>query len=93
MEKRSVKTNRPVNRWKWAFTVLLAVIVLAGVALAFLGGKKMEETKKLKFPVASIFTVFVIAGMAIEKQMKADELEAIVFPHPTVGEIIKEALG
>ena len=29
MEKRSVKTNRPVNRWKWAFTVLLAVIVLA----------------------------------------------------------------
>ena len=29
MEKRSVKINRPVNRWKWAFTVLLAVIVLA----------------------------------------------------------------
>lgn len=29
MEKRSVKTNRPVNRWKWAFIVLLAVIVLA----------------------------------------------------------------
>lgn len=37
--------------------------------------------------------LIVIAGMAIEKQMKADELEAIVFPHPTVGEIIKEALG
>ena len=46
--------------------LLLAVIVLAGVALAFLGGKKMEETKKLKFPVASIFTVFVIAGMAMD---------------------------
>lgn len=29
MEKRSVKTNRSVNRWKWAFIVLLAVIVLA----------------------------------------------------------------
>ena len=29
MEKRSVKTNRPVNRWKWAFIVLLAVIVMA----------------------------------------------------------------
>lgn len=36
--------------------------------------------------------LIVIAGMAIEKEMKADELKAIVFPHPTVGEIIKEAL-
>lgn len=36
--------------------------------------------------------LIVIAGMAIEKGMKADELKAIVFPHPTVGEIIKEAL-
>lgn len=37
--------------------------------------------------------LIVIAGMAIEKQMKVDEMESIVFPHPTVGEIIKEALG
>lgn len=36
--------------------------------------------------------LIVIAGIAIEKAMKADELKAIVFPHPTVGEIIKEAL-
>ena len=36
--------------------------------------------------------LIVIAGMAIEKGMKASELEHIVFPHPTVGEIIKEAL-
>ncbi|RHJ94044.1 dihydrolipoyl dehydrogenase [Parabacteroides bouchesdurhonensis] len=36
--------------------------------------------------------LIVIAGMAIEKGMKADELKSIVFPHPTVGEIIKEAL-
>lgn len=36
--------------------------------------------------------LIVIAGLAIEKGMKADELKAIVFPHPTVGEIIKEAL-
>lgn len=36
--------------------------------------------------------LIVIAGIAIEKGMKADELKAIVFPHPTVGEIIKEAL-
>ncbi len=36
--------------------------------------------------------LIVIAGMAIEKGMKAEELKAIVFPHPTVGEIIKEAL-
>ena len=34
----------------------------------------------------------VIAGIAIEKGMTAEELKSIVFPHPTVGEIIKEAL-
>ena len=34
----------------------------------------------------------VIAGIAIEKGMKSDELKSFVFPHPTVGEIIKEAL-
>lgn len=37
--------------------------------------------------------LIVIAGMAIEKGMKADELCSIVFPHPTVGEIIKEAIS
>ncbi|MDR0427379.1 MAG: dihydrolipoyl dehydrogenase [Dysgonamonadaceae bacterium] len=40
-------------------------------------------------PASEIIT---IAGIAIEKKMKADELKAIVFPHPTVGEIIKETL-
>ena len=36
--------------------------------------------------------LIVIAGIAIEKGMKAEELSSFVFPHPTVGEIIKEAL-
>ena len=36
--------------------------------------------------------LIVIAGMAIEKGMKAEEITHFVFPHPTVGEIIKEAL-
>lgn len=36
--------------------------------------------------------LIVIAGIAIEKQMTVDELKAIIFPHPTVGEIIKETL-
>ncbi|MCL1937492.1 MAG: dihydrolipoyl dehydrogenase [Candidatus Azobacteroides sp.] len=36
--------------------------------------------------------IIVIAGIAIEKGMKAEELKAMVFPHPTVGEIIKETL-
>ena len=36
--------------------------------------------------------LIVIAGIAIEKSMKAEELKAMVFPHPTVGEIIKETL-
>ena len=36
--------------------------------------------------------LIVIAAIAIEKRMKAEELKAMVFPHPTVGEIIKEVL-
>jgi dihydrolipoamide dehydrogenase len=40
-------------------------------------------------PASEIIT---IAGIAIEKGMKADDLKAVIFPHPTVGEIIKETL-
>lgn len=36
--------------------------------------------------------LIIIAGIAIEKGMTAEELKSFVFPHPTVGEIIKEAL-
>ena len=36
--------------------------------------------------------LIVIAGMAIEQGMKAERLTRFVFPHPTVGEILKEAL-
>ncbi len=36
--------------------------------------------------------IIVIAGIAIEKGMKAEELKSMIFPHPTVGEIIKETL-
>ena len=36
--------------------------------------------------------LIVIAGIAIEKGMKSDELKSFVFPHPTVGEIFREAL-
>lgn len=34
----------------------------------------------------------VIAGIAIEQQMSVEELEKIIFPHPTVAEIIRETL-
>ena len=36
--------------------------------------------------------LIVTAGLAIERGMSADDLKSIVFPHPTVGEILKEAL-
>ena len=36
--------------------------------------------------------LIVIAGMAIEQGMKAEALTRFVFPHPTVGEILKEVL-
>ena len=37
--------------------------------------------------------IIVAAGMAIEMKLKAEDWQKIVFPHPTVGEIFKEALG
>ena len=37
--------------------------------------------------------IIVIAGIAIAKGMTAKELQSMVFPHPTVGEIIKETLS
>ena len=36
--------------------------------------------------------IIVIAGIAIEKGLKVEDLKAMIFPHPTVGEIIKETL-
>ena len=36
--------------------------------------------------------LIVIAGIAIEKELTAEEFTTFVFPHPTVGEILKEAL-
>lgn len=36
--------------------------------------------------------LIVIAGVAIEKGFTVDEFQKIVFPHPTVGEIIHEVL-
>lgn len=40
-------------------------------------------------PASEIIT---LAGMAIELKMTAEEWKRIVFPHPTVGEIFREAL-
>lgn len=37
--------------------------------------------------------LIVIAGMAIDRGMTVDELKAIIFPHPTVGEILKETVS
>lgn len=37
--------------------------------------------------------IIVIAGIAIEKAFTVEEFKKIVFPHPTVGEILHEALG
>lgn len=36
--------------------------------------------------------LIIIAGIAIEKEYTIDEFKKIVFPHPTVGEIIHEGL-
>ncbi|MDY6148833.1 MAG: dihydrolipoyl dehydrogenase [Porphyromonas sp.] len=36
--------------------------------------------------------IIVLAGVAIEQGIKAHQLAAMIFPHPTVGEIIKETI-
>ena len=36
--------------------------------------------------------IIVVAGIAIERKFTIDEFKQIVFPHPTVGEIIHESL-
>jgi len=36
--------------------------------------------------------LIIIAGIAMEQGIKAEKLKSIVFPHPTVGEMIKETL-
>ena len=40
-------------------------------------------------PASEIIT---LAGMAVELKLKAEEWKRVVFPHPTVGEIFREAL-
>ena len=40
-------------------------------------------------PASEIIT---LAGMAVELKLKAEEWKKVVFPHPTVGEIFREAL-
>lgn len=42
---------------------LLAVVAILGVLITFLGGRKMKKTKKLKFPIASIFTALLALGL------------------------------
>jgi dihydrolipoamide dehydrogenase len=61
-----------------------------GVCKIILGdGGTILGAHLLGNPASELIT---IAGIAIEKGMKADELASFIFPHPTVGEILKEAL-
>ena len=48
--------------------VLLATIVIVSGLIVFLWGRKMKETKKLKFPLASIFTVILLFGLLANLQ-------------------------
>ncbi len=36
--------------------------------------------------------IIVAAGMMIETEMRIDDIKELVFPHPTVGEVIREAI-
>ena len=42
--------------------LLVAIVIVSGLA-AFWGGRKMKETKKMKFPIASIFTAILALGL------------------------------
>ncbi len=52
-----------MGKVNWLQIALLVAIVLFGALIAFLGERKMKETKKLKFPIASVFTVILIIGL------------------------------
>ena len=61
-----------------------------GVCKLLLGGDDtVLGAHVLGNPASEIIT---LAGMAIELKLTAGEWKKIVFPHPTVGEIFKEAL-
>jgi dihydrolipoamide dehydrogenase len=61
-----------------------------GVCKLLLGGDDtVLGAHVLGNPASEIIT---LAGMAIELKLTADGWKKIVFPHPTVGEIFKEAL-
>lgn len=54
----------PVNgTGNWLQLALLAAVAILGVLITFLGGRKMKETKKIKFPIASIFAVILAFGL------------------------------
>ena len=36
--------------------------------------------------------IILAAGTMIETQMRVEDIKEIIFPHPTVGEIIREAI-
>ena len=36
--------------------------------------------------------IIAVAALAIEQQLTAERFEKLIFPHPSVGEIIKETL-
>lgn len=57
--------------------------------LLFGDDEKMLGAHVLGNPASEIIT---LAGMAIELKLKHDDWKKIVFPHPTVGEIFREAL-
>jgi dihydrolipoamide dehydrogenase len=36
--------------------------------------------------------IILSAGIMIETEMRLDQIKELIFPHPTVGEIIREAI-
>jgi dihydrolipoamide dehydrogenase len=36
--------------------------------------------------------IILSAGMMVETEMRIDDIKELIFPHPTVGEIIREAI-
>ncbi len=57
--------------------------------LLFSSDNRLLGAHVLGTPASEIIT---LAGMAIELNLTAEEWKRIVFPHPTVGEIFREAL-
>jgi hypothetical protein len=70
------------------FTYVQIACALTGLILGIISKRKQNNG----FAVAGIVTASFGLAIAVERHMTCKDLSKVVFPHPTVGEIFREAV-